>query len=109
MLRKRRLVRSAPSAVQRHVIQRREDVESLPFRAVSFGQVQNVRVAGIQPVTETLKRRAKPGAEPDDIDVEVSQLVQQGTGRPKIEMAYAEYRHGMRCLTFSHGSPGSKH
>lgn len=87
MLRKRSLVGSAPSALQRHVIKRCEDVKNLPFRAVSFGQVENISVSGIQPVTETLKGRAKPRAESDDFDVEVSQLIQQGTGRPKIEMA----------------------
>ena len=47
MLRKRSLVRGAPNALQRHVIKRRKDVKNLPFRAVGFGQVQNIRVAGI--------------------------------------------------------------
>jgi hypothetical protein len=49
--------------------------------------VQDVDVSGIQPVTEALKGRAEPGAETHDVDVEILQLVQQGAGRPEIEMA----------------------
>ena len=75
MSRKRSFVRSAPSAFQRHVIKRCEDVENLPLRGVSFGQVQNINVAGIQPVTETLKGRAESRAESDNVDVEIFQFI----------------------------------
>jgi len=47
MARKSSLVRSAPFALQCHVIKRREDVNSLPLTGISFGQVQDVRVSGV--------------------------------------------------------------
>jgi len=87
MARKCSLIRSAPFAPQCHVIKRREDVNNLPFTGISFGQVQDVRVSGIQPVSETLEGGAKSRPEIDNVDVEVPQLFQQGTGRPNIEVA----------------------
>jgi len=75
MLRKRSLVRCAANTPQRHVIKRCEYVWNLPFRIVSFGQVQNIRVPGIQPVPEALKARAIPRAKTDNVDVEIPQPI----------------------------------
>lgn len=95
MLHKRSLIRYTPFALQRHVIERCKDINNLPFTGISFGQVQNVGFAGIQPVTVTLEWGAKTWTESDNVDVEVSQLFQQGPGRPNIEVAQAKYRHGI--------------
>jgi hypothetical protein len=71
MLQERSLVRCAVHTLQRHVIKRREDVWNLPFRQIGFRQVENVRVSGIKPVPEPLKGWAEPGAETDNVDVEI--------------------------------------
>jgi hypothetical protein len=98
MLRKYRLVSRAAKALQCHVIERSEDVWNLPFGFVGFGQVENIRVPGIEPISKALEWRAKPGAQSDDVYVEIPQPPQQGTGRTKVEMAQAKHRHGVRGL-----------